>query len=133
MHRQTSSKPYGDVVLVLLNSFQQDAAAPASPKAKAAPAKKAEEEDDDDLFGDDGDGEDDEAAAAKKEKKKPIERSQVVIEVKPWEAETDLEELAKKIKATKIEGLNWGEGHKLVPVAFGIKKLLGLATAATLG
>ncbi|KAG6946648.1 hypothetical protein JG688_00015930 [Phytophthora aleatoria] len=55
---------------------------------------------------------------------KPVERSQVVIEVKPWEAETDLEELAAKIKALPVDGLTWGEGHKLVPVAFGIKKLL---------
>ena len=101
---------------------------------KKAVAKKDEEEDDD-LFGDDDD-EDDEATkalaakraeaakSAKKEKKKPVERSQVVIEVKPWEAETDLEELAAKIKALPVEGLTWGEGHKLVPVAFGIKKLL---------
>ncbi|CEG42735.1 ef-1 guanine nucleotide exchange domain-containing [Plasmopara halstedii] len=118
-----------------------------APVKKAAPAKKKQEaskkstpakaeDDDDDLFGDDDEEEDDEAAkalaakraeaakAAKKEKKKPIERSQVVIEVKPWEAETDLEELATKIKAVPIEGLTWGEGHKLVPVAFGIKKLL---------
>ncbi|UIZ27348.1 hypothetical protein KXD40_005502 [Peronospora effusa] len=106
----------------------------ASPK-KTAAKKDEEEDDDDDLFGDD-DEEDDEATkalaakraeaakSAKKEKKKPVERSQVVIEVKPWEAETDLEELAAKIKALPVEGLTWGEGHKLVPVAFGIKKLL---------
>lgn len=105
--------------------------------SKKAVSKQSEEDeaDDDDLFGDDDD-EDDEAAkalaakraeaakAAKKEKKKPVERSQVVIEVKPWEAETDLDELAAKIKALPVEGLTWGEGHKLVPVAFGIKKLL---------
>ncbi|KAE9048704.1 hypothetical protein PR003_g350 [Phytophthora rubi] len=113
--------------------------AAAAPKA-AAPAKKAakeedEDDDDDDLFGDDDEEEDEAAKAAaakraeaakasKKEKKKPVERSQVVIEVKPWEAETDLEELAAKIKALPVEGLTWGEGHKLVPVAFGIKKLL---------
>ncbi|KAG6959280.1 hypothetical protein JG688_00010138 [Phytophthora aleatoria] len=113
-------------------------AAPAPKKAAPAPKKVEEEDDDDDddLFGDDDDEEEDEAAkalaakraeaakAAKKEKKKPVERSQVVIEVKPWEAETDLEELAAKIKALPVEGLTWGEGHKLVPVAFGIKKLL---------
>ncbi|KAG9414134.1 Elongation factor 1-beta [Aphanomyces cochlioides] len=108
-------------------------AKPSTPKA-AAPAKKAAD-DDDDLFGDD-DEEEDEAAkeaakkraeaakANKKEKPKPVERSQVVIEVKPWEAETDLEELAAKIKEVEVDGLTWGEGHKLVPVAFGIKKLL---------
>ncbi|RLN10713.1 hypothetical protein BBJ28_00015980 [Nothophytophthora sp. Chile5] len=119
------------------------AAAPAPAKKAAAPAKKEvveeeeDDDDDDDMFGDD-DEEDDEAAkalaakraeaakaaSAKKEKKKPVERSQVVLEVKPWEAETNLEELAAKIKALPIEGLSWGEGHKLVPVAFGIKKLL---------
>ncbi|GMF32666.1 unnamed protein product [Phytophthora fragariaefolia] len=107
----------------------------AAPKKAAAPAEDEDDDDDDDLFGDD-DEEDDEAAkalaakraeaakAAKKEKKKPVERSQVVLEVKPWEAETNLEELAAKIKALPVEGLTWGEGHKLVPVAFGIKKLL---------
>ncbi|CAI5743764.1 unnamed protein product [Peronospora destructor] len=79
----------------------------AAPK-KTVAKKDEEEEEDDDLFGE----------------KKPVERSQVVIEVKPWEAETDLEELAAKIKALPVEGLTWGEGHKLVPVAFGIKKLL---------
>ncbi|RLN73130.1 hypothetical protein BBJ28_00002792 [Nothophytophthora sp. Chile5] len=118
------------------------AAAPKqeAPKKAAAPAVEEEEEedDDDDMFGDDDEEEDDEAtkalaakraeaakaASAKKEKKKPVERSQVVLEVKPWEAETNLEELAAKIKALPIEGLSWGEGHKLVPVAFGIKKLL---------
>ncbi|KAG2531921.1 hypothetical protein BBO99_00003390 [Phytophthora kernoviae] len=115
------------------------AAAPAKKEApkKAAPAatEDDDEDDDDDLFGDD-DEEEDEAAkalaakraeaakASKKEKKKPVERSQVVLEVKPWEAETNLEELAAKIKALPVEGLTWGEGHKLVPVAFGIKKLL---------
>ncbi|CEG47691.1 ef-1 guanine nucleotide exchange domain-containing [Plasmopara halstedii] len=110
----------------------------ATTKAAVASSKVVKDDgnDDDDLFGDDDEDEDDEAAkalaakraeaakAAKKEKKKPVERSQVVIEVKPWEAETDLEELAVKIKALPIEGLSWGEGHKLVPVAFGIKKLL---------
>lgn len=111
----------------------------AAPKAastkKVSPKKvEPEDDDDDDLFGDDDD-EDDEAAAeaakkraetakSKKKKAAPIERSQVVLEVKPWEAETDLEALAIKIKATEIKGLKWGEGHKLVPVAFGIKKLL---------
>ena len=105
----------------------------SAPVTKTA-KKEEEEDDDDDMFGDDDD-EDEEAtkAAAKKRadaakatkvKKKVIERSQVVLEVKPWEAETNLEELAIKIKATIIPGLKWGEGHKLVPVAYGIKKLL---------
>ncbi|OQR98162.1 elongation factor 1-beta [Achlya hypogyna] len=113
------------------------AAKPATPKAATPKAAKkvVEEDDDDDMFGDDDEEEDeaakaaakkraDAAKASKKEKAKPIERSQVVIEVKPWEAETDLEALAAKIKALEVNGLTWGESHKLVPVAFGIKKLL---------
>jgi len=115
------------------------AATPKAATPKAATPKKAaadDDDDDDDLFGDDDDEEEDEAAKAaakkradaakanKKEKAKPVERSQVVLEVKPWEAETDLAELAAKIKEVKVEGLTWGEGHKLVPVAYGIKKLL---------
>lgn len=122
------------------------AAAPASkeapkkeaPKPKEAPKKEEEEEDDDDdLFGDDDDEPDEAAAAAAKkaaearaaaakktQKPKPVERSQLVIEIKPWEAETDLLELAKKIREVEIDGLVWGEGQKLAPVAFGIKKLV---------
>merc|ERR1712026_611807 len=64
------------------------------------------------------------AAKAKKQKAKPVGRTQVVFEVKPWEADTDLEKLAQEIKGLDIEGLKWGEAHKIVPVAFGIKKLL---------
>nr|CCA18813.1 EF1 guanine nucleotide exchange domaincontaining protein putative [Albugo laibachii Nc14] len=109
----------------------------AKPDASAPAPAKAQADDDDDLFGDDDEDDDEaakesarkrvdaaKAAKCKKEKAKPVERTSVVIEVKPWEAETDLEALAIKIKATKIEGLSWGEGHKLVDVAFGIKKLL---------
>ncbi|EGZ26811.1 hypothetical protein PHYSODRAFT_353349 [Phytophthora sojae] len=135
LHPTKGAKPMKQIAAPKKAAPAKKAAAPK--KAAPAPKKVEEEEDDDDddLFGDD-DEEDDEAAkalaakraeaakAAKKEKKKPVERSQVVIEVKPWEAETDLEELAAKIKALPVEGLTWGEGHKLVPVAFGIKKLL---------
>ena len=103
---------------------------------KVAEKKTAKEEDDpfgdDDLFGDDGG----EAAKALQEKlkKEAVERgkkklakgrSMIVFEVKPFEPETDLESLAKNIKAIKHEGIqNWGVEHKLVPVAFGIKKLV---------
>lgn len=87
---------------------------------------------DDDLFGDD----DGEAAKALQEKlkKDAVERgkkklakarSMIVFEVKPFEPETDLEKLAQNIKAIKHEGIqNWGQEHKLEPVAFGIKKLV---------
>lgn len=51
-------------------------------------------------------------------------RSQIVFEVKPWEAEADLKGLFEKIVKEEIDGLVWGEAHKLVPVAFGVKKLV---------
>lgn len=122
-------------VRAMLNESCAPTSAGSPKKSAKKSVKPQDDDDDDDLFGDDDDDEDDEAAKAaakkradaakkSKQKKKVIERSQVVLEVKPWDAETDLEELAKKIKAKEINGLKWGEGHKLVPVAFGIKKLL---------
>ena len=47
-----------------------------------------------------------------------------MFEVKPWEADCDLVALWKKIIGNKKDGLIWGEGHSLVPVAFGVKKLV---------
>ena len=115
-----------------------------APAAKAAPAKKADDEID--LFGD-SDGEtaeeraatkarkermelarklkeEKDAAEGKKKKVKEVEKSLVVLEVKPWEADTDLEAVWKKIIEYKQEGLTWGQTFKLEPVAFGIKKLV---------
>ena len=88
------------------------------------------------MFGSDSE-EDEEALAAKaafKEKaiadaharaakKAAKAKSQIVFDIKGWGEETDLEALATKIKSLKIENLNWGEGHQLVPLAFGVCKL----------
>ncbi|CAM9251691.1 unnamed protein product [Choristocarpus tenellus] len=129
-------------------NFSGATTAPAAPapapaaaaSKKAAPKAKAKcdddgDDDDDDLFGDD----EEEAPASKPEKsradimkeakaakdaKKKIDRSQIVLEVKPWEADTDLNELFKMISKVVIDGLVWGEAYKLVPVAFGVKKLV---------
>jgi len=92
------------------NSWAGAQAAPAKggDKKTAAPAKKEEapkknDDDDMDLFGDD-DEEDLEAkkkleeakkANAKKAKDKPAAKSLILFEVKPYEAETDLDDLAK--------------------------------------
>uniref|UniRef100_A0A6S9HA25 Lysine--tRNA ligase n=1 Tax=Heterosigma akashiwo TaxID=2829 RepID=A0A6S9HA25_HETAK len=122
------------------------ATAPAAPAAEkgAAGGKKggekkppADDDGDDDLFGDNEEEAVVDPAAAKaarakaladakkkKEKAKPVERTQIVVEIKPWEADTDLNALAEEIKKIQKDGLNWGEGIKLVPVAFGIKKLI---------
>ena len=61
----------------------------------------------------------------KKGKKKEVDKSHVIIEVKGWEADQDLEALAKKIISTiKKDGLSWNTGYKLEEVAFGVKKLI---------
>lgn len=103
------------------------AAAAAAPAAKAAPAAAADDEDD--LFGEETEEEKAALEAKKKAdadkvkaKKEVIAKSSILIDVKPWEDTTDLEALALKIKAVEKDGLLWG-AHKLVPIAYGVKKL----------
>merc|ERR1712157_611809 len=59
-----------------------------------------------------------------KKAKKPalIAKSNIVLDVKPWDDETDLVEVEKMVRAIEMDGLVWGNS-KLVPLAFGIKKL----------
>ncbi|ANB15791.1 translation elongation factor 1 subunit beta [Sugiyamaella lignohabitans] len=105
------------------------------PEVAAAPAAAADEEDDDvDLFGSDDEEVDEEAEklkqqrlaeyAAKKAAKgpKPAAKSIVTLDVKPWDDETNLDELLENVKAVEMEGLVWG-GHQFLAVGFGIKKL----------
>ncbi|CAH0725585.1 unnamed protein product, partial [Brenthis ino] len=104
----------------------------AKPTA-AAPAKKEEDDDDDvDLFGSD---EEEDAEAAKlreerlqayanKKSKKPalIAKSSILLDVKPWDDETDMGEMEKQVRSIEMDGLLWG-ASKLVPVGYGINKL----------
>ncbi|GME88935.1 unnamed protein product [[Candida] boidinii] len=105
--------------------------------AGTAPAAAAEEEDEDDvdLFGSDDDEEVDEAAEKLKQQRlaeynakkaakgpKPAAKSIVTLEVKPWDDETDLEELLANVKSIEMDGLTWG-ASTWVPVGYGIKKL----------
>lgn len=101
--------------------------------APAAAAAAEEEEDDIDLFGSD-DEEVDEAAeklkaqrlaeyAAKKANKpKTIAKTTVTLDVKPWDDETNMEELTAAVKGIEMDGLLWG-GSQLVAIGYGIKKL----------
>merc|ERR1712032_1265656 len=90
--------------------------------AAKAEAKADDGSDSDDLGGMlDSDSDDDsedigaaiarkaaEAKAAEKKKQKrrrPPERSEIILDVKPFDDQTDLEALAAKIKATKLESL----------------------------
>lgn len=103
------------------------------PASKEAPAA-ADDEDDVDLFGSDDDEVDEEAEklkqqrladyAAKKAAKgpKPAAKSMVSLDVKPWDDETDLEQMLANVKSIEVDGLVLG-AHQWVPVGFGIKKL----------
>ena len=104
-------------------------------KGKKEPKKeeKKDEEDADfdDMFGDD-DGEaaaaakkvKDAAVKAKKAKKVTIFKSIVIFEVKPWEAEQSIEEMANQVMAIAMPGLVWKAEWKKEPIGFGIEKLI---------
>jgi len=110
------------------------AAAAAKPAAAAKKVVEEDEDDDDfDMFGSD-DEVDEEAEAekqrrlaayAEKKAKKPalIAKSNVILDVKPWDDETDLGAMEVEIRKIETEGLLWGKADKK-PVAFGVFKLV---------
>lgn len=117
------------------NSFPgQEKTLTAYGSGSAAPAAADEDDDDDvDLFGSDDEEEDAEAAkireerlaayAAKKSKKPAlIAKSMIILDVKPWDDETDLKAMEESVRGITMDGLVWGTS-KLVAVGYGIKKL----------
>merc|ERR1711884_248422 len=106
--------------------------APAKP-APAKPAPADEEDDDVDLFGSSDEEESEEKkriteerlkAYHEKKSKKPalIAKTSVLLDIKPWDDETDMDKMLECAKTIEKDGLVWG-AHKLVPVGYGIKKL----------
>lgn len=107
-----------------------------SGKPAAKPAAKDDDDDDDvDLFGSGSDDEEQDAekarireerlkAYAEKKAKKPgpIAKTSVLLDIKPWDDETDMDAMLKACKTIEKEGLVWG-ASKLVPVGYGINKL----------
>ncbi|XP_025727028.1 elongation factor 1-delta isoform X1 [Callorhinus ursinus] len=102
------------------------------PARKAAPAAEDDEDDAIDLFGSDEE-EDKEAARLRAERlrqyaerkaKKPVlvAKSSILLDVKPWDDETDMAQLEACVRSIQLDGLTWG-GSKLVPVGYGIRKL----------
>ncbi|KAI8058992.1 hypothetical protein BC940DRAFT_338506, partial [Gongronella butleri] len=55
-------------------------------------------------------------------KPKTIAKTTVTLDVKPWDDETNMDELTAGVKAIAMDGLLWG-GSQLVAIGFGIKKL----------
>ncbi|XP_059851261.1 elongation factor 1-delta isoform X2 [Delphinus delphis] len=102
------------------------------PARKVATATEDDEDDDIDLFGSDEE-EDREAARlreerlrqyAEKKAAKPalVAKSSILLDVKPWDDETDMAQLEACVRSIQLDGLTWG-GSKLVPVGYGIHKL----------
>jgi len=65
--------------------------------------------------------------AGKSEKKAIIAKSSLILDIKPWDDETDLVEMERLVRNVTTKGLTWG-ASKLVIVAYGIKKLQIMAT-----
>merc|ERR1711945_5223 len=120
-------------VLARLSKIEGQLKGGAAPAA--APAAAAEDDDDVDLFASD-DEVDEEAErieaervaaearkAAKEDKKgKVIAKSNIILDIKPWDDETDMKALEDSVRSIAMDGLLWGTG-KLVAVGYGIKKL----------
>ncbi|KAL4560382.1 hypothetical protein LXL04_032532 [Taraxacum kok-saghyz] len=110
-----------------------------APSEEAAPIKEAtkeaapaaEDDDDLDLFADET--EDEKKAAEARDqakastKKKESGKSSVLMDVKPWDDETDMKKLEEAVRSVELPGLLWG-ASKLVPVGYGIKKLTIMMT-----
>ncbi|KAF7532133.1 hypothetical protein G7054_g8251 [Neopestalotiopsis clavispora] len=109
---------------------------PEASEGIANPVKKpaaADDGDEEDLFGSDTDGEDPEAIRAREErlaayrekkaaKPKTVAKTVVIMDVKPWDDETDMVGLESLVRGIDKDGLVWGASN-LVAVGFGIKKL----------
>lgn len=107
------------------------AAAPARP-AKKVVEEEEEDDDDFDMFASDDEVDEEAerikaerlAAYAAKKAKKPalIAKSNVILDIKPWDDETDLGEMEKCIRTIEKDGLLWGKAEKK-PIAYGVFKL----------
>ena len=65
------------------------------------------------------------ANEGKKAKKVVIAKSIVILEVKPWGPEIDLDMVAKKIiKDVAMDGLVWKTQYNKAPVAYGVFKIV---------
>merc|ERR1712183_124189 len=104
------------------------AATPAPVKQEAVPEPDEDMDDDsdDDLFGSDDEEDTAEQERIKAEriaaynerkagKKKVTAKSSILLDVKPWDDETDMAEVEKNVRSVGCDGLLWG-ASKLVPI-----------------
>jgi len=118
---------------------QKEQDAKKNAKNQDSDADDDDDDDDMDFFGSDDEEEDAAAEAlkakriadynarkAEKAEKKGVvaAKSMITLDVKPWDDETDLDDLAVKVKTIKQDGLVWGQQIQKKPLAFGIFKLV---------
>uniref|UniRef100_A0A3B3Z704 Uncharacterized protein n=1 Tax=Periophthalmus magnuspinnatus TaxID=409849 RepID=A0A3B3Z704_9GOBI len=131
VENQSLHKVVHDLRAALLKLESRVAVLEKSPAVPCAKAASEDEDDDLDLFG--SDEEDEEAERVKQERldayaakkaKKPalIAKSSIILDVKPWDDETDMAKMEECVRSIQMDGLLWG-ASKLVPVGYGIKKL----------
>jgi len=136
-HYINASRWYNHISALLAPRFsgegvgvQVEGGSQPSKVSTPAPVKDEDEEEDDDdvdLFGEETEEEkkaaEERSASIKASiKKKESGKSSVLLEVKPWDDETDMKKLEETVRSLKMEGLLWG-ASKLIPVGYGIKKL----------
>ncbi|KOX74266.1 putative elongation factor 1-delta [Melipona quadrifasciata] len=127
-------KALEDKVHPLISAAPPVAVCPPKPQPDSKPAQeKADDDEDVDLFGSDSEAKDAEAAKIREERlaayaakkaKKPvlIAKSNIILDVKPWDDETDMKAMEEEVRKIETDGLLWG-ASKFVPLAFGIHKL----------
>ncbi|CAF1298285.1 unnamed protein product [Rotaria sordida] len=112
-----------------VQQIKQEKVESLSKQQEQKPAASTGDDDAFDLFGSDDEEQSEEIkkrladyAAKKAKKEQIIAKSIIVLDVKPWDDETDLETMEKSVRSIEADGLVWGQS-KLVPVAYGLKKL----------
>jgi len=129
------SRQVGELTLRVGKLEGNAPAAVAAPQIEKAGAAQDDDDDDFDMFGSDEEEEEEtEEEKAKKaellkkyhekKSKKPviIAKSNIILDVKPWDDETDMVEMERLVRTIEMDGLLWGDS-KLVAVGYGIKKL----------
>ncbi|XP_050368952.1 elongation factor 1-beta-like [Argentina anserina] len=54
-------------------------------------------------------------------------KSSIMLDVKPWDDDTDMRLLEEALRSIEVEGLHWG-AFNLVPVGYGIQKMTIMLT-----
>ncbi|GKC23937.1 elongation factor 1-beta 2-like protein [Tanacetum coccineum] len=136
-HKSSPSFPrcqeqyYQTVLQVIIKGDTSPRDEGTHPRLKDSAAAADEDDDDLDLFADETE-EEKKAAEARDQakastKKKESGKSSVLMDVKPWDDETDMKKLEEAVRSVDLPGLLWG-ASKLVPVGYGIKKLTIMLT-----